>query len=124
MPGHHDRADALEGNVRFECPSATRRFESVSRPLVGAQAAIALCFALGVSCAHAPILPRGSGLLICVMVASLGIACAAFAERRSFALVSILVVFAVPLAVAEIVIDISDGDAAAGHSLKPASDRY
>ncbi len=58
----------------------------------------------------APIL--GSGLLICIMVASLGIACAAFAERRSFALVAVLVVFAVPLAVAEIVIDISDGDAA------------
>ncbi len=58
----------------------------------------------------APIL--GSGLLICVMFASLGIACAAFAERRSFALVSILVVFFVPFVVAQIVIDVSDGDAA------------
>ena len=55
----------------------------------------------------------GSGLLLCVMFASLGIACAAFAERRSFALVSILVVFIVPFLVAQIVInDVSDGDAA------------
>ncbi len=54
----------------------------------------------------------GSGLLICVMVASLGIACAAFAERRSFALVAILVVFALPGAVATTVIEISEGDAA------------
>ncbi len=49
--------------MRFECPSSTRRFESVSGPLVWAQAAIALCFALGVSCAHAPIVPRGPSRL-------------------------------------------------------------
>ena len=49
--------------MRFECPSSTRRFASVSGPLVGAQAAIALCFALGVSCAHAPIVPRGPSRL-------------------------------------------------------------
>ncbi len=54
----------------------------------------------------------GSGVLICVMFASLGIAGAAFAERRSFALVGILVVFFVPFVVAQIVIDVSDGDAA------------
>ena len=54
----------------------------------------------------------GSGLLICVMFASLGIAGAAFAERRSFALVSILIIFIIPFVVAQIVIDVSDGDAA------------
>jgi ABC-2 type transport system permease protein len=57
----------------------------------------------------APII--ASGLLICVMFASLGIACAAFAERRSFAALSVLVLFIVPFAVVQIVTSVSDGDA-------------
>ena len=54
----------------------------------------------------------GSGIIISIMFASLGIACAAFAERRSFALVAILVVFILPFAVAQIVVEVSDAEAA------------
>ncbi|HJN92910.1 MAG TPA: ABC transporter permease subunit [Dehalococcoidia bacterium] len=58
----------------------------------------------------APII--GSGLLVCVMFASIGIACAAYAERRSFALITVLIVFVVPFVVAQIVVDVTDGEAA------------
>ena len=58
----------------------------------------------------APII--ASGLLICIMFASLGIAGAAFAERRSFAIAGILALFIIPFVVTAIVLDVSDGDAA------------
>ena len=53
-----------------------------------------------------------TGLLMSLMLASLGILCAAYAERRSFAVIAVLVVFIVPWATAQIVIDVSDSDLA------------
>ena len=53
-----------------------------------------------------------SGLLVCVMFASIGILSATFAERRSFALVSILAIFFVSFAVVRIVISVVDGEVA------------
>ena len=53
-----------------------------------------------------------SGLLVCVMFASIGIVTATFAERRSFAIVSILAIFFVSFAVVSIVISVVDGEVA------------
>jgi ABC-2 type transport system permease protein len=58
----------------------------------------------------APIL--ASGLLVCIMFGSIGIACAAYAERRSFALITVLIVFVVPFVVTQIVIDVTESDGA------------
>ena len=52
-----------------------------------------------------------TGLLMSLMLGSLGILCAAFAERRSFAVIAVLVLFILPWVVAQIVVGISDADA-------------
>ena len=53
-----------------------------------------------------------SGLLICLMFGAIGVLVASYAERRSFALISVLAIFLVSLAVAQVVISVVDGDAA------------
>ncbi len=53
-----------------------------------------------------------TGLLMSLMMASFGILCAAFAERRSFAVIAILVFMIVPWAAAQIVTDVTDADLA------------
>ncbi len=53
-----------------------------------------------------------SGLLICVMFAAIGIVVASFAERRAFAIISVLTVLVLPFIVVSIVIEVIESDAA------------
>ena len=61
----------------------------------------------------ADVLPiLGSGLLICAMFGSIGIVVATFAERRAFAIISILAILVLPFTVVSIVIEVIESDAA------------
>jgi len=53
----------------------------------------------------------GSGLLVCVMFAAVGIAVAAYAERRAFALVAVLALFLVTFITVQVILSVSDADA-------------
>ena len=53
-----------------------------------------------------------SGALICMLFASIGITVATFAERRAFAIVSILTILVLPFLVVSIVIEAIESDAA------------
>ena len=54
----------------------------------------------------------GSGLMICVTFAAIGLVTATYAGRRSLAIVAVLAVFLVPFVVVETIMSISDADAA------------
>lgn len=54
----------------------------------------------------------GSGLMICVTFAAIGLLTATYAERRSLAIVGVLAVFLIPFLVVEVIVGISDADAA------------
>ena len=53
-----------------------------------------------------------SGVLVCAMFASIGIVVATFAERRAFAIISILTILVLPFTVVSIVIEVMESDAA------------
>lgn len=53
----------------------------------------------------------GSGAMICVTFAALGLLTATPAERRSLAIVGVLAVFLIPFIVVQIIISVSDADA-------------
>jgi len=52
----------------------------------------------------------GSGLMICVTFAAIGLLTATYAERRSFAIVAVLAVFLIPFLAVEVIVGISDSD--------------
>ena len=53
-----------------------------------------------------------SGLLVCLMFGAIGVLIASYAERRSFALISVLAIFLISLSVVQVVVSIVDGVAA------------
>lgn len=53
----------------------------------------------------------GSGVMICITFAAVGLLTATYAERRSFAMVAVLAVFLIPFITVQIIVDVSDADA-------------
>ena len=53
----------------------------------------------------------GSGAMICVAFAAIGLLTATYAERRSFAMVAVLAVFVIPFITVQIITSVSDADA-------------
>ena len=50
----------------------------------------------------------GSGAMICVSFAAIGLLVATYAERRSFAIVSVLAIFIIPFITVQIIVEVSD----------------
>lgn len=53
----------------------------------------------------------GSGVMICITFAAIGLLTATYAERRSFAMVAVLAVFLIAFITVQVIISVSDADA-------------